>query len=484
MAGGSVLNLKCPGFPGKILKNMKKIKRPILALAVIFAAVCFVLCSFAPKLLMPPFVRQQTLEDKTALTVVGKVYKTETKTYSVYVYLKNTRAALSDGEYLNAGRVLLLIPTDEYDDYGIKIGNTVSAECLYDEFGSARNNGNYDEEVYFKSLGIFLKVSADSVEITDSSVSYPAQPLSVLRERIVESFTEILGEDESALIGIFSAIVTGDKSFLTDGTKSLYQENGIAHILAISGLHISLIGMGLFSVLKKYTGPKAAGIISSAVMVLYCIMCGLSVSSLRAVIMFIIRMAAYFFGKTYDTLSSVSLAAVIILASDPFYILNSGFILSFMAIFSVSIVNRTVTDFLKPERKLVKTLISGLSVTVVSLPVIAGLYYEIPVYGFLLNIIVIPLMGIVLGSGLAGGLFGIFFTVPGRFFIGLGVYTVYFINLCCYAVSLLPLSSIVTGAVRTGKIFLFYLILCASLLAMRFICMKERKNDEKEYKNN
>ena len=453
---------------------MKKIKRPLLALAAVFALLCFAVCYFSPQLFMPSFVKDRTLEDGISLTVTGKIYKTETKTYSVYVYLKNSKAALSDGSYENAGRVLLLIPIDEYDNYALKTGNTVSAGCSYEEFSAARNNGNYDEEAYFKSLGIFLKVSADFVEITDSSVSYPAWPLSAVRERITASFAEILGEDESALIGIFSAIVTGDKSSLTDGTKSLYQENGIAHILAISGLHISLIGMGLFSLLKKYTGPKAAEIISSAVMVLYCIMCGLSVSSLRAVIMFVIRMAAYFSGKTYDILSSVSLAAIIILASNPFYILNSGFILSFLAILSVSIVNRTVTDFLKPERKPVKAIISSISVTIVSLPVIAGLYYTIPAYGILLNLIVIPLMGIVLGSGLAGGLAGIFFTAGGRFFIGLGYYTVYFINLCCYIASLLPLSSIVTGAVKTGKIILFYLILCAGLLAMRLIYKKER----------
>ena len=453
---------------------MKKIKRPLLALAAVFAFFCFAVCYFAPQLIMPSFVKEQTLEDGIRLTVTGKIYKTETKTYSVCVYLKNSEAALSDGSFEDAGRVVLLIPKDEYDDYGLKIGNTVSAECSYEEFSAARNNGNYDEETYFKSLGIFLKVSAESVEITDPSVSYPAWPLSVLRERITQSFAEILGEDESALIGIFCAIVTGDKSNLTDGTKSLYQENGIAHILAISGLHISLIGMGLFSLLKKYTGPRAAGIISSAVMVLYCIMCGLSVSSLRAVIMFIIRMAAYFSGKTYDILSSASLAAIIILASNPFYILNSGFILSFTAVFSVSIVNRTAADFLKPERKSVKALISSISVTIVSLPVIAGMYYTIPAYGILLNLIVIPLMSLVLGSGLAGGLAGTVFTAGGRFFIGIGYYTVYFINLCCYIASLLPFSSIVTGAAGTGKIIIFYLILCAGLLAMRLIYRKER----------
>ena len=461
---------------------MIKIKRPLTAAAAVFAVLCFAAAYFCPELLMPSFAKneQALLEDGDSLAITGKIYKTQTKTYSVYVYLKNAKAAAEGGQYSKAGNVIVCIAADDYESYGLKIGNTITARCTYSEFENARNNGNYDEENYYKSLGIFLKAEVSSLEITSLTVNIPAQAMALLKERIIESFDEILGDDEEAVKGIFMAVILGDRSSLTDGTKSLYSENGIAHILAVSGLHISIIGMGLFSLLKKYLGPYKSGVICSIVMFLYCLMCGFSVSALRAVIMFMVHMAAYFFGKTYDLLSALSLAAIIILLSNPFYILNSGFILSFSAILSIGIVGKNLTEFLKPEKGAAKALLSGACITLTSLPAVAGTYYTVPVYGVLLNIIVIPLMSFVLGSGLAGGLFGMVSAFIGRFFIGLGYYTVYFINLCCYLTGFLWPGCIVTGCPGIFKTIVFYGILCTGIFIVRKINLKSRENPDRE----
>ena len=445
-----------------------KIKRPLAAAALFLAGLCFIFAAFFPEMLCGAFIRNNgsCLEEGDSIFVTGKVYKIQEKTYSVYVYLKGSSASVSGTGYEKAKNVLILIPAEDFGGYDIKIGNTLYIEGNFLEFNRARNNGNFDEEDYYNSLGIFLKVSADYISISNSSVNLLPQLMYTLKQRIISSFDLILGEDETAALGIFAAVICGERAYLTEGTKSLYSENGIAHILAISGLHISIIGMGLFSLLKKFSGPYAAGIICSCVMLLYCIMCGLSVSALRATIMFMCHMGAYFTGKTYDLISALSLAAVIILLSNPFYILNSGFILSFGSILSVGIVNKNLTAFLKPERKITKALLSSCCVSICLMPVIAYIYFAIPLYGVLLNLIVIPLMSVVLGSGLAGGIFGIISVFAGRLFLGFGYYTVWFINFCCYMATLLPLGSIVTGSVGILKIILFY---AALILLVCFI---------------
>ena len=460
------------------------IKRPLAAAALFLCAACFILAAFFPEALMGKSIREDAegLEEGDEIFVTGKVYKIQEKTYSVYVYLKGSSASDGSGEYKSAKKVLILIPAEDFDSCGIKLGNKISVEGSFIEFNRARNNGNYDEEEYYNSLGIFLKVSAEDVSITDLSINLPAQLMYELKERILASFDLILGEDEAAVKGIFCAVICGDRSSLTEGTKSLYSENGIAHILAISGLHISIIGMGLFAFLKKITGPYAAGIVCSCVMLLYCIMCGLSVSALRAVIMFICHMGAYFTGKTYDLISALSLSAIVILLSEPFYILNSGFILSFGSILSIGVANKNLTAFLRPQRKITKALLSSCCVSVSLMPVIANLYFAVPLYGILLNLIVIPLMSLVLGSGLSGGLSGIISVHAGRLFTGLGYYTVWLINLCCYLAVLLPSGSIVTGHIPFIRTALFYAVLAVFIFLIRRACLKEEGAAEGEKK--
>ena len=457
-----------------------KFKRPLLAAAVLLSLLSFILSFFFPEIITPPFIRlySEDLEDGQSLAVSGRIYKTQSRTYSVYVYLKNAKARTADGKEKNAGDIILLIPLEDYEEYELKIGNVISADCSFAEFNKARNNGNYDEENYYRSLGIFLKAEAEDIEITGKFVNWPAQLMAVLKERLIASFEEIFGDEDSAAEGIFTAVVTGDKSALTEGVKSLYSENGIAHILAVSGLHISMIGMGLFSFLKKRIGPYKSCVISSAAMLLYCIMCGMSVSALRAVIMFIVHMGAYFFGKSYDLLSSLGLSAVIILLQSPFYILNSGFIFSFCAILSIRIAAGNLEEFLKPERKIAKAFLSSACVSVGTLPAVAYIYYSVPLYGAVLNLVVIPLMSFVLASALSGGIAGMISTLAGRFFAGLGYFAVELINMCCWLVSLLPFGSIVTGAVPALKIIIFYLILAAFVYAVRRLNLKERGSEE------
>ena len=448
------------------------------------AAFCFTVSFFFPEALMPAFEKGDgaELEDADTVFVSGKVYKTQEKTYSVYVYLKNAKASKDGENFFNAGRILLIIPIEDHENIDLRMGNTVYAECSYDEFDKARNNGNFDEENYYRSLGIFLKASEKSIQITDPSVRYPAQLMACIKEKIIDSLDKIMGRGNEAIEGIFTAIVTGDRSALTDGTKSLYSENGIFHILAVSGLHISLIGMGLFSLLRKCLGMRKSCIVSGAVIALYCIMCGLSVSAMRAAIMFSVRMGAYFFGKTYDLLSALSLAAMIILLSNPFYVLNSGFVLSFSAILSIGVVNKNLTEFLKPKRKITGSLLSSACVSICLMPVIAYIYFAVPLYGVLLNLIVIPLMSIVLSSGIAGAAAGIISAYIGRLFIGLGYYTVYFINFCCYIASLLPYGSIVTGSPPVLKIIIFYLILLGCVYLLRQINLKNREEKKPFFK--
>ena len=119
--------------------------------------------------------------------------------------------------------------------------------------------------------------------------------------------------------------------------KSLYQASGIAHILAVSGLHVSVVGMFLYRLMRRWgIGFGLGGLISGSLVFLFAQLCGMGVSVLRAAGMFFLYLIAQYLGEAYDSLTALGTMAVLLLWANPFYLQNSGCIFSFGAVFGVS----------------------------------------------------------------------------------------------------------------------------------------------------
>ena len=120
------------------------------------------------------------------------------------------------------------------------------------------------------------------------------------------------------------------KYLLDDGINELYQQNGISHILSISGLHVSLLGMAIYKLLKRLKFPFTLSIILAIIFLYsYGALTNFSVSTVRSVIMMVLLLLSAIFGKTYDMLSAISLSAFLILLGNPIQLFNVGFQLSF-----------------------------------------------------------------------------------------------------------------------------------------------------------
>lgn len=203
-----------------------------------------------------------------------------------------------------------------------------------------------------------------------------------------------------------AAILLGDKKDLDQTIKQLYQKGGIGHILAISGLHMSFIGIGMYQVLRKIgLSFSASGIIGIFFLLLYTMMIGIGVSSLRAIIMYIIRIGAEILGRDYDLLTSLSIATVIIVLWQPLYLFDAGFLFSFGAVLAMILIN----TLFEQTSCIPKIFCPGIAIQVMLLPMTMYFYFEIPTWSVLTNIIVIPCMSILIGVGIVGILFYSFF---------------------------------------------------------------------------
>ncbi len=175
------------------------------------------------------------------------------------------------------------------------LGNRIAAEGEMSAFSPARNPGEFDYRGYYRSLKLHYRMFADSWRVQKASVKWEREcqyRLSVSIGRILE---KIADPKDS---GIFQAAILGEKSQLDQEIRDLYQNNGIAHLLAISGLHLSLVSTAVYGTLRRLgAGYGKAGLFGGILLTFYAGMTGASPSVLRALIMALCGFLAAYLGR-------------------------------------------------------------------------------------------------------------------------------------------------------------------------------------------
>lgn len=297
----------------------------------------------------------------------------------------------------------------------------------------ASNPGQFDLWSYYASRRIYYSLFAESCTVLQPGGGFRETVLR-LKNKLAEKTDAITDEETAELL---KAILLGDRTELTVDTKRSYQVGGILHILAISGMHISFLGMGLLKILQKARLPFPLAAASSfSFLCGYCLLTGASPSSIRAVCMFAVLMGAKLLHRTYDSLCALALAGILMLLENPAVLFSSGFQLSFCSILTVAFVWPAVAWLLPPQvrkpgklfvkagiglaekRELRRRSLRGwsryyfrlfqryaffwLTINIAMLPLTAWYYYEIPVWGLLPNLLLIPLVPVILSVGVPG----------------------------------------------------------------------------------
>lgn len=161
-------------------------------------------------------------------------------------------------------------------------------------------------------------------------------------------------------------------------------------------------------------------------------------------------------GRSYDTLSALGAAALILLYRQPYLLYHSGFELSFGAVLAISGLGGWVQSFLELERAWEKTLLISLSVQIVLTPIVLYHYFQHPLYGIFLNLLVIPLVSILMYSGILGIVLGSFWIQGGVAAVGAGHYILRFYELLCKFAEGLPGYSLVLGRPSPGSLVMYF----------------------------
>lgn len=365
-------------------------RRPLCCVCAAFVVTVFLYLK-----LCPPQEAVYDYPEGEQVTLLGEVYKKEFKSgyqgNTLVIWLKNVRMS---GEAETAGNVICYIEADE-DLTVPRAGSTIAVDGEVSCFDRARNPGAFDARAYYRILGVDFRLYKVRIRAEGSRYSAYHEILYQLRCHFEGIFDRALAPKDAS---IMKAVLLGSKSDLDAQSRQLFQKSGIAHILAISGLHITLLGMGLYKLLRKICLPQAVCAVTAVgLMIAYGDMVGMSSSAYRAVFMFGMQLAAQMLRRTYDMLTALALAATLILLEQPLYLYHAGFLLSFGAILGIG----CLSDVVSPERRGKGQALAGsLGIFLVHFPIMLCVYHEFPVYAFLLNLVVIPAMTFLMAAGL------------------------------------------------------------------------------------
>ncbi len=294
-----------------------------------------------------------------------------------------------------------------------QIGSFVIVEGVPDAFSGARNPGEFDYARYYLGQGISFRLK-DAVLISSSKSRMPyREALSRVRRYACGIFERYLDAQDA---GVLSAMLLGEKTGLAKELRSLYAQSGIAHILAISGLHISLIGAMTVRLLRRIGAARTISMLVCFIFLgSYCVMTGMSASTIRAVVMFMIGLNAGRVRRTYDMKTAVGVSMALQLMEDPRLIGTAAFQLSFGAVCGIAWLAPALLTLcmeLLPLKsrglpKTVKAFSACIAVSLATLPILLVHQYEYALYGIFFNPLVLPGVSVLLPAGflliLSGG---------------------------------------------------------------------------------
>ena len=324
----------------------------------------------------------------------------------------------------------------------LKIGMKIRVCGTVKPLEPDRNPGQFDYRQYAWAKGICGSMSGETLVVVDERYHVIREWLRIFG-LVLEKKLEQIAEEED--VGLLKAILLGDKDDMDDDVYRLFQKNGISHVLAISGLHVSVIGMGIWNGLRILgAGYWGAGITAFVMLFCYGTIAGFGPSVIRAVFMMGLSFLAGGFGRTYDLPSAMSVPAMGLLLWHPYVLTQASFQLSFLAVFAIFFPGAYLAKMWKlPFRW--QNVWTSISIQLVTIPAVLYHSFEVPLYGLILNLLVVPLMTYVLVSGILG-LLGAFLWLPlGTFLLGGAHYILAFYRWLCEWMARISGSYLVLG---------------------------------------
>jgi len=355
----------------------------------------------------------QWAEQEQKVQAEGVVYRIE-KTTRTVIYLKKA-ILIRSGSTKNYPIRNIKCTGKEEKINSLREGMHVRLEGMLVLPELPRNPGQFNRRIYESGKKIDFYLENPTVLEVKEQRSGVREVVEIWKTEMMNRCEKIYPDEEA---GILEAMLFGEKSELSGDIKELYQAAGISHVLVISGLHISLLALAVAGILRRLGFPMPVWVILSVgVLAGYGILIGQPTTAVRALLMFFVLQGARLLGRSYDLLSALAFAGILMLLDNPDLILDGGCRLSFCAVIGVgwyvSEKNKIFWSIGEKEKRknrgkggkgssagaILENIRAGWYLWLFTLPVMLDTFYQVSVVGILWNLVAIPLLPVIIAFG-------------------------------------------------------------------------------------
>lgn len=389
----------------KIVLGKIKTKTYIAAIAVAMLAICYWQLRI-PQPQNNDVSYQVTSDGRELVTVSGKVITEPRLNDSQRLKFQLKVRTINDQETVS-GKLYSTLPL--LQGTGIYPGQQLTVRGILYLPQGANNPGGFDFKQYLAQQGIFAGIQG--IEATLDQETEPAWGWWKLRRRIVRSQLQGLGSPVGQLV---SSMVLGRKAVdLTGEMRDRFIKAGLAHVLAASGFHVSLL-LGIILKLTERVTAKTRLVMGIATLIIYLGLTGVQASVLRACLMGIGVLLSLTLERKVIPLGSLLIAATLILLFNPLLIGDLGFQLSFLATLGLIVTLPGLQDKLDWLPPTIATLVAvPLAASIWVLPLLCYQFHTVATYSILVNIICTPLITIISLGGMVSAIAAIIFPTLG-----------------------------------------------------------------------
>lgn len=410
------------------------------------------------------------IKENTQMKLEGRIYRQESKEKTILLYLNQVKVKSIQDLKFSKNAVISIKEKRKW-----KIGTTVLVSGTVEELKEASNWGGFDQKSYYEQQGVGLFLKNGSVEKIIKNENLYFSILNTIKQILQNSIEKISSTKDASVL---KAMILGEKEDLEKEQKEIYQKGGISHILAISGIHISFLGLLLYKFLRRRgISFGKAGMIAAGVMGSYGIMTGMSISAMRAILMFFVYLGSEISGRTYDILSALSFAGLTVSIYNPLSVRQASFLLSFGAVFGLIFLLPQLEEAFQKEKehKVQKLFLASFSISLATLPISLFFFSEWSVLGILINLIVVPTVQIVLLSGITATVVGFIFSDLGMLLLAPAHYLLLFYEYLSKIAMEIPYGVWRIGCPSGIQIGLYYALLFFIIFCTYHISKKWKK---------
>lgn len=230
-------------------------------------------------------------------------------------------------------------------DIELKYGDKIAFLGTYTRPEKQRNYKGFDYSQYIKQLKVYGTIRCEEIKFIKNNQGNGIFKISnQILERIVLRTKRVLNEETASIL---LGLILGNKTDIDEQTQDDFRNASMSHILAISGMHVAYVLLGINFIFKKLFGKRNTEIISIFILIFYMFITNFSPSIVRAGIMGIILIFSKLIYRKNDIYNTISISLFLILIYNPFLIQNLGLLLSYGGVIGIVIFNKYILNILK-----------------------------------------------------------------------------------------------------------------------------------------